>query len=47
MTDRHDEDADDKSAPKVTNLTSGLGWTDPDRHRNDTYPPSWGYQRGH
>lgn len=46
MPERDDHQADDdKPLPTVASLKSGLGWTDPDRHRNDPYPPHWGFQR--
>lgn len=36
MPERDDHQADDdKPPPTVASLKSGLGWTDPDRHRND------------
>lgn len=42
MTDttRSSED-NDPPVPKIRNLRSGLGDSDPDRYRRDTYPPSW------
>ncbi|BBZ57071.1 hypothetical protein [Mycolicibacterium phocaicum] len=46
MPERADHEAtDDKPPPTVTSLKSGLGWTDPDRHHTDPYPPHWGFQR--
>lgn len=43
MTEK--EPDDQTPGPRVQNLTSGLGYVDPERYRSHAYPPHWGYTR--